>query len=60
MEAHKVQIQSQQLEKDEMIKFMNEKQKKIVAVESNLIKQQQNEMLALRKKLDTIESTQIK
>lgn len=60
MEAHKVQIQSQQLEKDEMMKFMNEKQKKIVAVESNLIKQQQNEMLALRKKLDTIESTQIK
>lgn len=54
-EAHKVQIQAQQQEKDEQERHMQNRHKKIVAAESTLIQKQQNEMGALRKKVEATE-----
>jgi exonuclease VII large subunit len=47
-----MQVQCQELEKDEREKYMNERQKKIIAAEAKLISKQQNEMNALKKKLE--------
>ena len=40
------------MEAEERVKYMKERQKKIVAAESKLIQKQQNEMNALKKKLE--------
>ena len=44
IEAHKVQVETQVKEQKEMEKFMFERQKKIVTLEANLIKNQSVEM----------------
>lgn len=49
-------MQAQNLERDEQEKGMQVRHKKIVAAEAKLISQQQNEMGALRKKIDASES----
>ena len=51
-EAHQVQQQGQELEIQEREKYMKERQKKIIAAEAKLIQKQQNEMNALKKKLE--------
>lgn len=58
-EAHKVQVQGLQLEKDEQERHLQVRHKKIVSAESTLIQKQQNEMSALRKKVETTEAAQI-
>jgi Ca2+-binding EF-hand superfamily protein len=47
-----MQVTCQELEKDEREKYMGERQKKIIAAEAKLIAKQQNEMNALKKKLE--------
>lgn len=51
-EAHKMQVLCQELEGEEREKYMAERQKKIIASEAKLIAKQQNEMFALKKKLE--------
>jgi hypothetical protein len=45
-------MQSQDLENNEREKYMKERAKKIIAAEAKLIQKQQNEMNALKKKLE--------
>lgn len=47
-----MQVKAQQMEEDEREKNMQMRHKKIVAAEAKLIQKQQNEMAALRKKID--------
>lgn len=47
-----MQMKAQQMEEDEKQKHMANRHKKIVAAEAKLIQKQQNEMLALRKKIE--------
>lgn len=51
-EAHQVQIKAQQLDEEEREKYIQQRHKKIVAAEAKLIQKQQNEMSALRKKVE--------
>lgn len=51
-EAHDVQQKCQQLEATEREKYMKERHQKIIASEAKLIQKQQNEMNALKKKLE--------
>jgi adenylosuccinate synthase len=51
-DAHQVQVLCQELEQKEREKYMQERQKKIIAAEAKLIQKQQNEMNALKKKLE--------
>jgi len=44
------------LEREEQEKGMQNRHKKIVAAEAKLIAKQQNEMAALKKKIDSLES----
>mmetsp|Transcript_23122 Transcript_23122/g.17539 ORF Transcript_23122/g.17539 Transcript_23122/m.17539 type:complete len:151 (+) Transcript_23122:215-667(+) len=59
-EAHKVQVKCQEMERDELEKHMQMRHKKIVAAEAALITKQQNEMSALKKKLEAIQVGQMK
>jgi hypothetical protein len=59
-EAHKVQVKCQEMERDELDRHMQNRHKKIGASETTLITKQQNEMSALRKKLDAIQTGQMK
>lgn len=59
-EAHKVQVKAQQLEKDEQDRYLQARHKKIIAAEAKLIQKQQNEMGALRKKIDANISARMK
>ena len=47
-----MQQQAQELEIQERDKYMKERHKKIIAAEAKLIQKQQNEMNALKKKLE--------
>ena len=51
-EAHQIQVRCQELEAIEREKYMQERHKKIISAEANLIQKQQNEMNALKKKLE--------
>mmetsp|Transcript_35739 Transcript_35739/g.54701 ORF Transcript_35739/g.54701 Transcript_35739/m.54701 type:complete len:218 (+) Transcript_35739:171-824(+) len=51
-EAHQVQIRCQEMEAEEREKYMKDRHKKIIAAEAKLIQKQQNEMNALKKKLE--------
>lgn len=51
-DAHQVQVKAQQMEEDEREKNLQMRHKKIVAAEAKLIQKQQNEMNALRKKIE--------
>lgn len=51
-DAHKMQVECQEMELNEREKYMQERQKKIIAAEAKLITKQQNEMNALKKKLE--------
>ena len=51
-EAHQVQVKAQQLEQEEREKYMQQRHKKIVVAEAKMLTKQQNEMAALRKKID--------
>ncbi len=55
-----MQIKVQEMERDEMEKHMQTRHKKIVAAEATLITKQQNEMSALKKKMEAIEVGQMK
>ena len=52
-EAHEVQTQAQEMEIHEREKYMEERNKKVITAEATLITKQQNEMNALKKKLET-------
>ena len=51
-EAHQIQIRCQELEAIEREKYMKDRHKRIIAAEAKLIQRQQNEMNALKKKLE--------
>ena len=51
-EAHQVQQRANQLEEKERQAYMDARHKKILAAEAKLMQKQQNEMNALRKKLE--------
>ena len=51
-EAHEIQQICMELEAKEREKYMNDRTKKIIAAEAKLISKQQNEMNALKKKLE--------
>ena len=53
-DAHQIQLKAQELEKQEMDKHIQLRQKKMVSAEAKLIQQQQNQMHALRKKQDNL------
>ncbi len=53
-------MKCQELENDEMDKHMQTRHKKIVAAEATLITRQQNEMSALKKKLEGVQIGQMK
>lgn len=55
-----MQIKCGDLEKEEMEKHIQSRHKKVVAAEATLITKQQNEMAALKKKLDTLENANMK
>jgi len=48
-------VKCQEMERDELEKHMQMRHKKIVASEASLITKQQNEMSALKKKLEGIQ-----
>ena len=51
-QAHEIQVRANELESKEREQYMVEVSKKVLASESTLISRQQNEMAALRKKLE--------
>lgn len=51
-QAHDIQIRANDLEEKERDLFMVEVQKKVLSSDANLMARQQNEMSALRKKLE--------
>ena len=55
-----MQVKAQNLEKEEQEKHMQTRQKKIVSIESQLIKNQQIEMQGTTKKLETIQTEQLR
>lgn len=59
-EAHQVQVKAQQLEQDEREKNLQVRHKKIVAAEAKLIQKQQNEMNALKKKVEATMNERLK
>jgi hypothetical protein len=46
-------VKAQQLEEEERDRYMQQRHKKIVAAEAKLIQKQQNEMGALKKKIES-------
>ena len=59
-EAHSVQVKSNQLEKKERKEFAHNRDNKKSAMEQQLIKRQENELLALKKKIEAGENEQKK
>lgn len=59
-EAHQVQVKANEMMQDEREKYIQQRHKKIVAAEAKLIQKQQNEMSALRKKIDTTMNGKLK
>lgn len=59
-EAHQVQIKGNELVEQEREKYMQQRHKKIVSAEAKLIQKQQNEMGALRKKIDATMNGRLK
>jgi len=55
-----VQIQVQNKEREEQERHLDARQKQIVAAEAKLIARQTNEMKALKKKLEAMETAQMK
>ena len=55
-----MQVKCQEMERDELEKHMQMRHKKIVASEASLITKQQNEMSALKKKLEGVQVGQMK
>ena len=55
-----MQVRAQQLEKEEQEKHLQMRHKQMVAAEAQLIQKQQNEMQAMRKKVDKIENASLK
>jgi hypothetical protein len=53
-------VRAQELEQVERENYMQQRHKKIVAAEAKLISKQQNEMSALRKKIDTQMNARLK
>ena len=52
-EAHKVQVKVHKMEKEEQERWENTRMQKIAAAEQQLIVKQQNEMKALKKKIES-------
>ena len=59
-DAHQVQVKAQMMEQEESEKNMQMRHKKIVSVEAKLITKQQNEMNALRKKIEAAMNERLK
>ncbi len=53
-------MRAQQLEKEEQERHLQRRHKQIVAAEAKLIQKQQNEMMALQKKCESIQNEQMK
>ena len=55
-EAHKIQTKVTKMDSEEMEKHLKWREKKFVSCEADLIKKQQNQLNALKKKLEAIEN----
>ena len=55
-----MQMKIQQMEQEESDRHLASRQKKMVAAEATLINKQSTEMLALRKKIESVENGQLK